>query len=92
MRYGDGGFIRVSFSDEEDARLVTISDSGCTLDANEAEHIFDSFYRGSNVGSRPGSGLGLYIARKLMLKMGGEIFSEIEGGEMRVTTVLHKTG
>ncbi|MBP5661513.1 MAG: HAMP domain-containing histidine kinase [Lachnospiraceae bacterium] len=91
VKYGDGGYIRVSFSDEEDARLVTISDSGCTLDANEAEHIFDSFYRGSNVGSRPGSGLGLYIARKLMLRMGGEVFAEQADGVMSVTVVLHKS-
>ncbi|WP_292185060.1 sensor histidine kinase [Butyrivibrio sp.] len=92
IKYGDGGYIRMSFADEEDARLITISNSGCTLPENEAEHIFESFYRGSNVGSRPGSGLGLYISRKLIQKMGGEIFSEITGGEMRITLVLHKLG
>ena len=90
IKYGDGDYIRMSFADEEDARLITISNSGCTLPENEAEHIFESFYRGSNVGSRPGSGLGLYIARKLIQKMGGEIFSEIADGEMRITLVLHK--
>jgi signal transduction histidine kinase len=90
IKYGDGGYIRMSFADEEDARLITISNSGCTLPENEAEHIFESFYRGSNVGSRPGSGLGLYISRKLIQKMGGEIFSEITSGEMRITLVLHK--
>ena len=90
IKYGDGAFIRVSFADEEDARLVTISNSGCTLADNEAEHIFDSFYRGTNVGSKPGSGLGLYIARKLMMKMNGEIFAEKDGDVMSVTVVLHK--
>jgi signal transduction histidine kinase len=92
IKYGDGDYIRVSFADEEDARLITITNSGCTLPEAEAEHIFESFYRGSNVGSRPGSGLGLYISKKLMQKMGGEIFSESDGGEMRVTMVLHKVG
>ena len=50
-------------------------------------HIFDSFYRGSNVGSRPGSGLGLYICKKLMNRMDGEIFAEKENGDMIVTVV-----
>ncbi len=90
IKYGDGGYIKVSFADEEDARLVTITNSGCTLKEEETEHIFDSFYRGTNVGSKPGSGLGLYICRKLIHKMGGEIFAEIEGGEMRVTVLLHR--
>ena len=90
IKYGDGEYIRVSFGDEEDARLVTVTNSGCTLKEAEAEHIFESFYRGSNVGSRPGSGLGLYICRKLMQKMGGEIFSESGNGEMSITMVLHK--
>ena len=91
IKYGDGDFIRVSFADEEDARLITVSNSGCTLAENEAEHIFDSFYRGTNVGSKPGSGLGLYIAKKLMLKMNGEVFAEQTGNVMSVTVVLHKS-
>ncbi|MBO4679322.1 MAG: HAMP domain-containing histidine kinase [Lachnospiraceae bacterium] len=90
IKYGDGDYIKVSFADEEDARLITVANSGCELPESETEHIFDSFYRGSNVGSKPGSGLGLYIAKKLMHKMGGEIFSETEEGEMRITLVLHK--
>ena len=36
--------------------------------------------------------LGLYIAKKLMQKMGGEIFASCENGEMRITTVLHRSG
>ena len=91
IKYGDGDYIKVSFANEEDARLITVSNSGCTLKEDETEHIFDSFYRGTNVGSRPGSGLGLYICKKLIHKMGGEIFAETEAGEMKVTAVLHKS-
>ena len=45
-----------------------------------------------NVGNKPGSGLGLYISRSLVQKMGGEIFSSSQNGEMNITLVLHKTG
>ena len=90
IKYGDGEYIRMSFSDEEDARLITVINSGCTLKESDMEHIFESFYRGSNVSARPGSGLGLYIARKLINKMGGEIFASIDGDLFKVTIVMHK--
>ena len=35
--------------------------------------LFDKFYRGQNVGDVPGSGLGLYIVKYIMNRMGGQI-------------------
>lgn len=90
IKYGDGHSIEISFSDEEDCRLVTVKNSGCTLSENELPHIFDSFWRGSNVGSNNGSGLGLYICRQLMLRMDGEIFAEITPPFISITVVLRK--
>lgn len=90
VKYGDGHFISVSFSDEEDCRLITVSNSGCTLPDTELPHIFDSFWRGSNAGSKQGCGLGLYICRQLMSAMGGDIFAEISDGNMNVTIVCRK--
>ena len=89
VKYGDGREISVSFSTEDECRLVHIRNSGCTLNENELPHIFDSFWRGSNAGSNNGSGLGLYICRTLMRKMNGDIFAEIKGGDMIVTTVFN---
>lgn len=90
VKYGDGHWIRITFDDEENCRLITVSNSGCTLPDSEMPHIFDSFWRGSNTGSSGGSGLGLYICRQLMQKMGGEIFAVSENGEMKVTVVFTK--
>ena len=90
IKYGDGHNIEISFSEEEDCRLVQIKNTGCTLADTEVPHIFDSFWRGSNVGSNSGSGLGLYICRQLMHKMDGEIFAEVDGDEMCVTVVGRK--
>lgn len=91
VKYGDGSRIGLSFSEEEDCRLITVTNSGCTLPESELAHIFESFRRGSNVGSKPGSGLGLYICRQLMSAMNGDIFAEIHGGDMSVTVVCRKT-
>ncbi len=88
IKYGDGKRITISFSIEENCQLVTIANSGCSLPQNELPHMFDSFWRGSNASETGGSGLGLYICRNLMNKMGGEVFAETEGDEMRVTAVF----
>lgn len=73
---------------EEDCQLVTVVNSGCQLQEHELPHIFESFWRGSNVGNNSGSGLGLSICRQLMRKMDGEVYAEIEGNRMRVTVVF----
>lgn len=88
IKYGDGGSISLEFSQEEDCRLVTVKNSGCTLSPEEVPNIFQSFWRGSNVGSNQGSGLGLYICRQLMQKMDGDIYAEQKEGEMKVTAVF----
>lgn len=88
IKYGDGGYIRIEMAEEEDCRLLTVTNSGCTLKQEEMPHIFDSFWRGSNTGSQPGSGLGLYICRQLMQKMDGEIYAGEKEGEMQVTVVF----
>lgn len=90
VKYGDGHEITVEISEEEDCRLIAVKNSGCTLADTELPHIFDSFWRGSNVGSNAGSGLGLYICRQLMHKMDGEIFADISGNYMCVTAVVRK--
>lgn len=90
IKYGDGKSIVISFSEEEGCTLVTVKNSGCTLDESTLPHIFESFWRGANAESEKGSGLGLYICRHLMRKMNGEIFAEIKDGYMCVTAVFGK--
>lgn len=90
VKYGDGKNICIELSDEEDCKLITVSNSGCTLPETELTHIFDSFWRGSNVGNQEGNGLGLYICRRLMNEMNGDIFAEIRNNTMCVTVVCHK--
>jgi signal transduction histidine kinase len=92
VKYGDGRNISITFSEEEDCKLICVRNSGCTLSENELPHIFDSFWRGSNTGSQAGSGLGLYICRQIMHKSDGEIFAEILDGDMIVTVVVREAG
>ena len=88
IKYGDGRRISITVTDEEDCRLITVSNTGCTLPDEETPHIFDSFWRGSNSSGKPGSGLGLYICRQLMIKMNGDIFARCENGIMSITALF----
>lgn len=90
IKYGDGKGISVTFRTEEDCLLLSVTNGGCTLSEAELPHIFDSFWRGSNVGSVDGSGLGLYICRQLMRRMNGEVFAETDSGQITVTAVFRK--
>lgn len=88
IKYGDKQKITISVAEEEGCQLITVKNGGCQLPEQELPHIFDSFWRGSNVSRTEGSGLGLYICRQLMKKMDGDIFAVIEGDEMEVTAVF----
>lgn len=90
IKYGDGKEIQISFSEEEDCKLITVSNSGCSLDEKELANLFDSFYRGSNTDDIQGNGLGLYIVKQLMKRMDGDAFAEIEDGRFKVTAVVRK--
>ena len=78
FKYGDGKRISIEFYEEDYCQVIKVYNSGKPLAAEEMPHIFDSFYRGSNVENRSGNGLGLYISRQIMQKMDGEIFAKRE--------------
>jgi PAS domain S-box-containing protein len=65
-----------------DTVIFQIKDEGIGISQEEQQHIFESFFRASNVGNAPGTGLGLSIVQKCIELHGGEImvFSEIGVG------------
>lgn len=77
IKYGDGKKIWLEMSKDAEAYSIKISNTGCMLSERELPHVFDSFFRGTNVDNQKGSGLGLYICRNLMHLMEGEITAEL---------------
>ena len=53
--------------------VMEISDTGGGVPEEELELITGKFKRGSNAGGKDGSGLGLYISRYFMERMGGSL-------------------
>ena len=80
------GRVSVTASAQTSAVVVGVSDTGHGIPADQLPRIFDRFYKGH--GSR-GSGLGLTIARNLVVAHGGEIHAEsVEGKGTTITFVL----
>jgi two-component system OmpR family sensor kinase len=56
---------------------VTVADEGPGIGPEEAERVFERFYRGSAARAKgEGSGLGLHIAWKVVVRHGGRITLE----------------
>jgi signal transduction histidine kinase len=70
----NGVRVRVSaFARNEEAFLV-VEDAGPGITPEETERVFDPFFRGAQArASRPGSGLGLPILRRVARAHGGEV-------------------
>jgi signal transduction histidine kinase len=77
------GKIVVSYELEEDYLKINVNDTGNGITEEDKKKIFQKFSRGTGASSmRPdGSGLGLYIAKKIIESNGGEMsfFSEGQG-------------
>ncbi len=77
IKYGDGRRIQFSMTKDTEEYAIVVRNTGCSLPDNEISHVFDSFFRGTNVEAKNGSGLGLYICRQLMHLMEGEVLASI---------------
>jgi PAS domain S-box-containing protein len=62
--------------------LFEISDQGIGVPDEDVPKLFSSFHRGTNVGDRPGSGLGLLIVKRCVELQGGtvELQSQVNVG------------
>jgi signal transduction histidine kinase/ligand-binding sensor domain-containing protein len=64
-------FIKVHIGYSENRTIISISDNGIGIDGSHLENIFKMFYRADEASK--GSGLGLYIVKETLDKIGGEV-------------------
>ena len=78
-----GGHVSVSATRDGDEVIVTVSDDGEGIDPEDIPFVFDRFYRGDKSRSRTtgGTGLGLTIAKGLVVAHAGEISVVSEPGK-----------
>ncbi|WP_052672204.1 PAS domain S-box protein [Aliterella atlantica] len=75
-----GSSIHFELNCQEKAINFQIQDRGIGIPASEQAHLFDSFYRASNVGNISGTGLGLAIVKKAVDLHQGTITVKSEVG------------
>ena len=76
--YKQQPFIRVSAMRQGHSLLIQIEDNGQGIAAQYHEQLFNMFFRASE--NSEGSGLGLYIAKEMAIKLGGDITFTSERG------------
>ena len=70
----EGGRIHVGAEADRAWVRIVVADSGIGMTPEEAEHVFDRFYRApGRDGGVPGTGLGLAIVKSLVDLQGGEV-------------------
>jgi len=85
------GSVRVRGSQAGDRVTLTVSDTGIGIPKEDIANIGQKFYRASNASDegREGTGLGLYISRHTVERLGGQMTVEsVVGKGTSVTIVL----
>jgi two-component system sensor histidine kinase KdpD len=69
-----GSAVEIAVERQEDLVAIRVSNNGPSIPSSEQARIFERFYRGKETRSfTSGSGLGLYVARKIALAHGGAL-------------------
>ena len=82
----EGGSVTVRAVSEEDAVVVTVTDTGVGIPAEEQRRLFERFFRASTATERqiPGTGLGLAIVKAIVEAHGGDV-SVVSGVDLGTT-------
>ena len=76
------GQIDVKMKTNQDSIIVEIKDYGIGMEEEEAKKIFDRFYQIDKSHTKPGAGLGMTIAKRIV---------ELSGGKIEVTSKLNES-
>ena len=83
VKYTDTGKITLGLTGDKDVVQVRIGDTGSGIPSEDIPHLFEKFYRVDNSNTRTigGTGLGLFICRKIVELYNGRIWVESTVGK-----------
>ena len=90
VKYGSGQGIRLTMGRQDEDVIISVKNKGQVLSEEECAYVFKSFWRGSNAKNKEGQGIGLYVAKKISERLGGDLFMKSwpEEETMEVTLIL----
>ena len=74
----DGGEVRIEVQSAPPGAVIRVSDQGIGIDVRDGQLLFQPFSRIDHGRERPGTGLGLWIAKAIVEAHGGRIWVESE--------------
>ena len=76
IKYTESGKITVGLTGDDNVVQVRVQDTGDGIPAEDIPHLFEKFYRVDNTATRTigGTGLGLFICRKIVEMYNGRIW------------------
>ncbi|HEU4913970.1 MAG TPA: ATP-binding protein [Candidatus Saccharimonadales bacterium] len=82
-KYTDSGKISIGLTGNTDVVQIYVRDTGAGIPKDDVPHLFQKFYRVDNSATRTigGTGLGLFICRKIVEMYHGRIWVESEVGK-----------
>jgi len=77
------GKVKISLKREPKRIIIEVADTGIGISKQDQKYLFQKFYRGSNAAqiNTRGTGLGLYIVKKVMKKLGGKVWFKTKLGK-----------
>ncbi|MEJ2599115.1 MAG: ATP-binding protein [Anaerolineales bacterium] len=85
----DGGTIWVRGHAESEQVILQVADNGPGIPLADQPHIFDKFYRASNIPAEvPGTGLGLAIVKSIVENQQGRIWVDSNPGQGSTFTIV----
>jgi signal transduction histidine kinase len=88
IKYGDLKKLKLSYSSEDYYQLLELENTGTNIPEKELKHIFNSYYRGSNAEAESGFGLGLFISKKIMTSLKGDIYAQNTAAGVKIVLVF----
>jgi signal transduction histidine kinase len=82
------GVVHVTLEENNEQIILKVHDQGIGISEADQHSLFDAFQRGSNVGSIPGTGLGLTIVKRAVDLYQGQVQIESEIGHGTTMIVL----
>lgn len=78
IKYTLTGTISIDITGTNDQVTISVTDTGIGIPQEDIGHLFQKFYRVDNTSTREigGTGLGLYLCRRMVEAMGGKIWAE----------------
>jgi signal transduction histidine kinase len=83
----EGGIVTLTARANGGYVEVTVEDRGLGIPPDEIDRVRERFYRGSNVGSLPGTGVGLHLVDQIVRQHGGSLGVDSEVGRGTRMTV-----